>query len=189
MFGFFLQTGQTFKLPRHASPLGVDLYRDHPLKDYPQMCSHGSEKRPDLIPSIYQVIPQLTKDIHSKSHIPLFIPMVIVNEHLTHVQIEPNLKFCLMFYPDPEDPPTNHPIIKEYWKSITPMIICRDMGGYYLGDPTDTHKVFFKLASGDNLSDTSTVTIRQAIRNYNESLSYGSPEFSSKPIYLQKHSA
>lgn len=178
MFGFFLQTEQTFKLPSHAAP----------LKNYPQMCSAGSVTRPDLIPSRSQVIPCLTKASQS-DRIPLFVPMKIQNNHLEPTSLELSTKFCLMFYPDPEYPPQNDPLIREYWKSIQPMIICRDMSGYYLGNPEDSHKVFFELKPDHkHNSEMATPYIRQAVADYNELLAYGKPEFASKHIYLHRHS-
>src|SRR5690625_2929437 len=113
MFGFYLQTGDILKLPSHAPP----------LKEYPQMCSTGSYIRPDLIPEIYQVMPCFTKSVKPEDNIPLFIPMNFNNSHLEPVPIEKNKRFCLMFYPEPDHPPNSNVLIKEYWKSIRPMIL------------------------------------------------------------------
>lgn len=176
MFGFFLQTGQTFKLPSHA---GL-------LKDYPQMCSTGSDKRPDLIPNRSQVIPCLTKNINSKN-IPLFVPMRMQNNHLEPAKLQSKQRFYLMFYPDPTQPPQANPLIQEYWKSIQPMIICRDMSGYYLGTLEDSHKMSFEICHSTEPKMTAP-SICQAISNYDENLAYGNPAFSDKHIYLDKHS-
>jgi hypothetical protein len=136
----------------------------------------------------------MTKEIHSNHHTPLFVPMKINNgrlgeaAHLETTQIQPQQKFCLMFYPDPEHPPKNDPLTIEYWKSLNPMIICRDMSGYYLGGPEDSHKVFFEtMESNMHTPETAVPYIRQAVSNYHESLSYGSPDFSDKQIYLHRY--
>jgi hypothetical protein len=210
MFGFFLQTGQTFRLPRSASP----------LKEYPKMCSSGSKYRPDLIQSVNQVIPQLVKSLNNIVSIPLFVPMKIENSHLKPLNLaSEKVKFCLMFYPNPNSPPTNHPLVVEYWESLRPMIICCDMGGYYLGCPEDPHIVFFEQINSPQESSrdlqcspgrehrvlppgvhasldgsiehgvlhTTTPSLRPAISNYQEDLSYGSPQFGSTQIYLRRH--
>jgi len=173
MFGFFLQSGQILRLPRNASL----------LKDYPQMCSTGSSNRPDLIPNINQVIPQYVKIVKESYAIPLFIPMKVQNGHLHPIGDElPTTKFCLMFYPNPESPPTNNPLVIEYWKSLRPMLICYDMGGYYLGCPEDSNISFFEQVE----PNVSTNTLKQAINNYKEDLAYGAPDFGSKQIYLRR---
>lgn len=176
MFGFFLQTGQTLKLVSKAIPLA----------EFPQMCSKGSTLRPDLLPEVSQVVPQLIKPTPTTSKIPLFVPMRMKNQNLEMIDLSSptatSEKFCLVFYPDPEAPPHDLPIVKEYWSTIKPMIICRDVSGYYLGTPEDSGIVFFQMS----VKSTSNAWIRRAVSGFTESLSYGSPIFSADQIYLQR---
>ena len=175
MYGLFLQTEQTLRLLPKATP----------LKEFPQMCCRGSLNRPDLFPEVNEVIPQLVKSGKNLNNIPLFAPMRINNGHLELIDLSrpTNDKFCLVFYPDPERPPVDTPIVKEYWSSIKPMVICRDVGGYYLGVPEDPCLVLFRLSENQF---SAHAWISRALSGFNESLSYGSPEFSLERIYLRR---
>lgn len=173
MFGFFLMTGQTLKLPSKALP----------LSEFPQMSSSGSSRWPNLLPEVKQVYPQLVKPGFTSNKIPLFVPMRLHQGHLELIDLSSTSeKFCLVFYPDPSAPPRDLPIIQEYWSTIRPMIICRGLSGYYLGDPGDSGLVFFQQTERTQAD----AWIRPAISGFTESLSYGSPSFSTKEIFLRR---
>lgn len=177
MFGFFLQTDQTLKLPSKAMP----------LSEFPQMCSKRSSRWPDLLPEVSQIVPQLIKPISTTTNIPLFVPMRLKNNSLELIDLSAptssSERFCLVFYPNPKTPPRDLPIVKEYWSSIKPMIICRDVSGYYLGAPGDSGILFFQITD----ESTADAWIRKATSGFSESLPYGSPIFSPDRIYLQRH--
>uniref|UniRef100_A0A6C0IYI5 Uncharacterized protein n=1 Tax=viral metagenome TaxID=1070528 RepID=A0A6C0IYI5_9ZZZZ len=175
MFGFFLQTEQTFKLPSKAIPLA----------EFPQMCSAGSSRWPDLLPEVSQVVPQLIKPTSTTVNIPLFVPMRLKEGKLELIDLSrpTSERFCLVFYPNPKIPPRDLPIVKEYWSLIRPMIICRDVSGYYLGGPGDPGILFFQMTE----ESTADAWIRSATSGFTEALPYGSPTFSPERIYLQRH--
>jgi hypothetical protein len=151
------------------------------------MCTSRSSFRPDLLPEVSQVVPQLVKVSQITNNVPLFTPMKINNNQLEIIELLPETKdrFCLVFYPDPEHIPNEAPIVREYWSSIRPMIICRDVSGYYLGVPEDSHIVLFERFVGT--SNQADAWISQANSGFDESLSYGSPNFDSERVYLRRY--
>ena len=183
LFGFFLRTNKTFRLTN----------KTHPLKSFPQLCSNGSKTYPHIIPPVNQVIPQIISLTGNLSNIPLFIAGKIDSNNTLSV-LDPitnkNSSFCLVFYPNPQDPPLkgvevqNKPIIREYWTLIRPMLICRDMSGFYLGSPEDYNIVLFEQCA-PNEADCSIFKITSG---YSEStmLTDENPIFSNIPLNLKK---
>lgn len=172
MFGFHVPSGHLMALPSKG---GL-------LKEFPQFCTRNSYSRPDLISELTQIIPKLVRPESAKTNVPLFYPMKFQSGNLSPVNLSDSTQegtFCLVCYPDPERPPRDHSLVKEYWSLIQPMIICRDVSGYYLASPGDGNMVFFRKSqqSGD-------AWITKAISNYDESLSYGGPIFSQEKIHL-----
>lgn len=165
-----------------------------PLKDFPQLLTSGSSKMPHIIQSLDHVLPQLTMlDSEKKEFIPLFIAAQINKEGtLTTLNPKkrPETRFCLIFYPSPDEPPIENvdsrlvEIVKEYWSTIQPMIICRDTSGYYLGSPQDSNIVLFEICA----ENQGECWICQIQSKFNESICYTTqtPIFSSERIYLRK---
>jgi hypothetical protein len=173
MFGFHVQSGYLMELPSKG---GL-------LKEFPQFCTKGSFYRPDLISELKQVIPKLVKPELAKTNVPLFYPMIIKSKSLTPVDIiDNNTPFCLVCYPDPQHPPKDQFIVKEYWSLIQPMVICRDVSGYYLATPGDTNIVMFRKTN-----EQGEAWLCKAISNYNEFTSYGSPVFSQEKINIVRY--
>lgn len=189
LFGFFLCTEKTFRL----------IPRAKYLKFLPEFCSTGSSMYPHIIPSINQIFPnfirisEYSEFISQNTHIPLFVTATVNKEGILDV-IDPitnkSKSFCLVFYPNPQEPLLKGidekviPLVKEYWSTIQPMFICRDMSGYYLGSAKDNNIVFFEHSNVEQ----GECWISKITSNINESLCYtiGEPEFSSDKIYLRK---
>lgn len=176
MFGFFLQTGQTLRLLSKATP----------LSKHPQLCCEKSLLWPDILPQVDQVSPQLVKLKKGMDNIPFFVPMKLSEGMLTYLDVDEETnketKFCLMFYPDPTAPPSNLPIVKEYWSTIKPMIICRDISGYYLGLVGDENVSFFSLSDERN----SDCWLKKITGEYSESLSFGIAEFEEEKLFIKR---
>jgi hypothetical protein len=196
LFGFFLCTEKTFRL----------VPRARYLKFLPEFCSTGSTKYPYIIPQNSQVFPnfirlsEYSEFASQNTHIPLFTAATVNEQGVVNV-IDPTTNpssntspFCLIFYPNPQEPPTDlseiddkvAPLVKEYWSTIEPMFICRDMSGYYLGTNKDPNIVMFEQV--DQNSSQGECWISKITSNFNQSLCYttGEPEFSSDKIYLRK---
>ena len=181
LFGFFLRTNKTFRLTN----------KSYPLKSFPQFCSSGSKIYPHIIPPVSQVIPQNISLVEDLTGIPLFVATKIDSNNTLSVMDPMNNKnsFYLVFYPNPQDPPLkdvdkqNIPIVKEYWSSIQPMIICRDMSGFYLGSADDSNIVLFEQCT----QNQSECAIAKILSGYNDSTmqTNKNPVF-SEPIHLRK---
>lgn len=183
MFGFFLRTNKTFRLNNHPQP----------LKCFPVLCSKGSNIYPHIIPQVSQVIPQTISLKEDLNNIPLFIAGKINSDDslsILDLETNKNTPFCLVFYPDPQNPPLkninsqNKLIAKEYWDSIQPMIICRDMSGFYLGSTNDSNIMLFEQC---NL-DQAECSIHKVMSGYNESTmqTEENPIFNDTCINLRK---
>ena len=178
MFGFFFRTNKTFRLI---------LNNSCPLKSYSRLCSNGSKIYPHIIPELSQIIPQIIPLTEELNNIPLFIAAEAGPDNMLSM-LDPTIKnssFYLVFYP--QNPPTNSQvssIIDEYWKSIKPMIICRDMGGYYLGSSDDPNIAMFEQCT----SEQAECRISKIISEYNEFTmqTEKNPIFSNVSINLRK---
>lgn len=179
LLGFFLRTNKTFQLNVKNKVL-------------PEYCSKGSDIYPHIIFKVDDVIPKLVYAEDVTSHIPLFTPVRISNHGALDMLDISNYNgmFCLIFYPDPDQPPALNPdnryysIIKEYWLAITPMIICRDVGGYYLGKVDDPNITWFTKCS-EHDSDASLANI---LTGYNELAMQTESDFkfSNDRIYIKR---
>lgn len=184
MFGFFLRTNKTFRLPTTNS---------QPLKSFPTLCSSGSNIYPHIISQISQVIPQIISPSNNLTNIPLFIACQINSDKtLSMLDLETNktTPFYLLFFPDPQQPPLKgvdsqiEPIVKEYWKSIQPMLICRDMSGFYLGSANDSNIMLFEQCN----IDQAECSIYKVISGYNEFTMQSEENiiFNNTPVSLRK---
>lgn len=174
MFVFFLRSKKTFRLTSGA----------HHLKSFPQFCSNGSRIYPHIISQVSQIIPQLTEDINN---VPLFIGAKMGPDNTLNIidpTVDNKISFYLVFYPDTENSPLKDPIIEEYWKSIQPMVICRDISGFYLGLVNDPNVILFEQC---NLNQAECF-IYKAISGYNESTMQSGNNLilNDTPIYIQK---
>lgn len=142
-YGFFLRTGRIISL----------LPKSIQLAETPQMCSAKSTLIPHLIGEIPQIIPT-NFNLNSFTTKDLFIPFFLI---LTDGNISqtPTPEFNLIFYPNPQHFPeylssttdeTSLTLYKEYWKNIKPMLLCRDVSGYYLGIFQDPYTCKFRVA-------------------------------------------
>lgn len=176
LFGFFLRTNKSFRL---AS-------RPYPLNDFPQFCSRGSKVAPHLLSPINQIIPQITytDEIKPKTFIPLFVAMRKGDNMIINPSSEKSESFCLIFYPNPDEPPVSQSkLVEEYWSSIEPMIICRDVSGYYLGSANDPNIIFFETCP----ESEAECWLARALSGYDPSTCYGTDiQFYSEKIFLRK---
>lgn len=181
LFGFFSLTDKTFKLTQ----------KKYSSKSLPELCSSGSPSFLILIPPLDRVFPSLVskKDLNAEL-VPLFAPATIDKNKTVNILdplAEKSKIFCLIFYPDPDKFPAEDLLIKEYWSTIKPMIICRDIGGYYLGCPEDENIIFFKQCQK---KDSECWICRcENIDNNIESNCYAMAKeinLSEEKIYLQK---
>jgi hypothetical protein len=175
MFCFLLRSNNTFRLNNNP----------HPLKSFPILCSSGSKIYPHIISEVSQVIPQIISLNDKLNSVPLFVAGKINKDNtlsLLDLEINKNTPFCLVFYPDIQE--STEPIIKEYWKSIKPMLICRDMGGYYLGLTSDPNIVIFEQC---NLNEAEC-SLNKLKSGYNENTMQieGTPTFNEISIYIRK---
>lgn len=171
MFGLFLQTDQTFRLPSKAVP----------LSNYPQLCSGRSSLWPDLLPQVDQVLPILSKPKSGMTNVPYFLPMKPVGALLQPTSLEDSSEFCLVFFPDPGTPPETTPIVKEYWSTIKPAVVCRDISGYYIGLLEDTNRCLFirSEANGD-------CWLKKPSSGFSEYLSFGPGDFTDERVYIKR---
>jgi len=179
MFCFILRTNKTFQLTENS----------HPLKSFPKLCSTGSSIYPHLIPPVSHIIPRVipfsSVYIETESNnIPLFIGSTINSNgtlNILDLEIDKSTPFCLVFYPDFEN---NEQLVKEYCKTIQPMVICRDLSGFYLGLFTDSNIVLFEQCNLNN----NECLIYKINSGYNESTMQidKSPTFNDIPIYIRK---
>jgi hypothetical protein len=137
-------------------------------------------------------MPQLISLDGDLTGIPLFIAGKINNDktlNIFELEANKNTPFCLLFYPDSQNPPLKNvdpeikPIVEEYWNMIQPMLICRDMSGYYLGSVNDSNIVLFEQC---NL-DQAECSVYKVLSGYNESTmqTESNPVFSNS-INLRK---
>lgn len=138
LFGFFLRTNKTLRLPN----------KTHQLKNYPQFCCKGSKIVPHILNEVNQILPHLAFANESKGFIPLFVPTSLNSNTPYQSHGLTGQKFCLRLLPDTQRcPNTSDFIVKEYWSSIVPMVLCRDITGYYIGISSDPNIILFETCS------------------------------------------
>lgn len=136
LFGFFTLTQKTFNLNNCTN------------EDVPQLCCRRSNKYPHLTVERLQVWPGL-QPFDKSERTPLFIAAHKDGKTLTRSELDG--KFQLIFYPDPKNPPLKNNIVEDYWANVLPMVICRDIGGYYLGVCGDENTAFFETCNKSGL--------------------------------------
>lgn len=171
LFGFFLLTDRVLGLISHS---GL-------LNKYPRLCSTGSKLYPHIILKTDQVIPTFVSPAKTK-----FIPLFVLSNN-GQISDNPQNSFNMLFFPNPEDPPLtstkNEFLVRDYWSSIKPMVLCRDISGYYLSDLNDPNITLFEICH----QDIAECRIKRAIDKYDYSTCYGnSIEFSDKDIFIRR---
>ena len=177
MYSFILRSNKTFQLTENS----------HSLKSFPKLCSTGSAIYPHLIPPVSQIIPRIVPFSLELNNIPLFIGATINSNgtlNIIDLEVDRSMPFCLVFYPDFENSVKDQPILEEYWKTIQPMVICRDLSGFYLGWFSDANAILFEQC---NSNDKESM-IYKIISGYDEFTMQidKSPVCSNIPICIRK---
>jgi hypothetical protein len=162
MYSFILRSNKTFQLTENSGS----------LKSFPKLCSTGSSIYPHIIPSVSHIIPRIVPFSFGSTEpngIPLFIGVIInLNGTLEIINLETdkNTPFCLVFYPDFENAEKDQPILEEYCKTLQPMVICRDLSGFYLGSLKDSNVILFEQYTNNGFSQD--CLMYKIISGYNE---------------------
>lgn len=181
MYSFILRSNKTFQLTENSGA----------LKSFPKLCSTGSSIYPHIIPSVSHVIPRIIpfSPISTEmDSVPLFIGAKINSNgtlEIINLETDKNTPFCLVFYPDFENVKKDQPILEEYCKTIQPMVICRDLSGFYLGCFKDSNVILFEKPNNNYSQDC---MIYKIISGYNEYTMQTdkSPVFNNVPICIRK---
>lgn len=184
MYSFILRSNKTFQLTENSGS----------LKSFPKLCSTGSSIYPHIIPSVSHIIPRIVpfspiSAEMAENKLPLFIGAKINSNgtlEIINLETDKNTPFCLVFYPDFENVKKDQPILEEYCKTIQPMVICRDLSGFYLGFFRDSNVILFEQYNNNGCSQD--CMIYKIISGYNEYTMQTdkSPIFNNVPIFIRK---